>query len=244
MEKKPAYEVVNPDGVAPLLLSCDHAENYLPDHLHGLGLDPHHLTRHIAYDIGAKQVASLLSSMFSAPLISANYSRLVIDLNRHLDDPTLIVTHADGVVIPGNQQLSADERNQRIEKYFNPYHNQYSDMVTSLKSTHQRPVILSIHSFTPTLNGFQRPWDFGVLWDRDEFLARQLIDNLSKIPDRVVGDNQPYHANDPRGYAQVEHAEGRNVELALLEIRQDLITDPAGQRLVAEQIYQALSSII
>ena len=239
----PPYEILNPEGPAPLLIACDHAQNRIPESLNGLGVDPAYLEHHIAYDIGARQVSLQLSEMFDAPLILGNYSRLVVDLNRHLDDPTLLVEVSDGIEVPGNQGLTPAMREQRIRDYFHPYHDQYASLVSELNSRHQNPIILAVHSFTPTFNGQLRPWDFGVLWDKSEQLALQLIDNLSHGAHYLIGNNQPYHANEPRGYAQDAHGHERGVEFALLEIRQDLITDIAGQRKISEVVYDAVKPL-
>lgn len=242
--ESPPFKVVNPNGSALLLITCDHAANQVPKNLNCLGLETKFLEQHIAYDIGAKQVAIRVSELFDAPLLLSNYSRLVVDLNRHLDDPSLIPAESDGVEIPGNQNLSDEQRNLRISNIFQPYHDNYSGMVGNLIRQHQRPIILSIHSFTPKFNGFNRPWDFGVLWDNDEMLAKDLIRNFSEYPGRVIGDNQPYHANNPRGYAQIIHARDRGVEMALLETRHDLIKDAAGQNKISDIIYTAIKPIV
>ena len=238
------FKVINPGGSSSLLIACDHADNHIPDHLAGLGLDSDYLERHIAYDIGAMQVARRLADIFDAPLLLATCSRLVIDLNRHLHDPSSIVEESDGVIIPGNAGLDEEMRNFRIEKYFDPYHKQYQEMVTGQISNHPRPIILSVHSFTPTMNGRARPWEIGVLWDQDEVLAKQLIESLQKVTGFNIGDNKPYHATDPHGYAQVIHAHERGVEFALLEIRQDLILDCDGQEKISRFVYDAVAPIL
>lgn len=238
------FEVINTKGSSALLIACDHAENLIPDSLSGLGLNPDYLRRHIAYDIGAKQVAIRLAEFFDATLLLASYSRLVIDLNRHLHDPSLIAEYSDGVEIPGNLNLTDEMRTHRINNYFHPYHNQYQDMVNSLISKHDRPIILAVHSFTPIMNGVVRPWEIGVLWDQDEVLAKQLIGNLSKVTGFNIGDNKPYHATDPHGYAQAIYSHECGVELALLEIRQDLISDSDGQIKITELVCQAVSPIL
>jgi predicted N-formylglutamate amidohydrolase len=240
----PPFEVINPAGYSSLLIACDHADNRIPDHLAGLGLDSEYLERHIAYDIGAMQVAKRLSVIFDAPLLLATCSRLVIDLNRHLDDPSSIIEESDGVLIPGNLNLNDEMRNDRIENYFNPYHRQYQEMVTGQISKHQRPIILSVHSFTPTMNGRARPWEIGVLWDQDEVLAMQLIESLEKVTGFNIGNNKPYHATDPHGYAQVTHAHERGVEFALLEIRQDLISDCDGQEKMSALVHDSVAPIV
>jgi predicted N-formylglutamate amidohydrolase len=243
-EEFPPFEVINPTGSSSLLIACDHADNRIPGHLAGLGLDAEYLERHIAYDIGAMQVAKRLSDVFDAPLLLATCSRLVIDLNRHLHDPSSILEESDGVVIPGNLNLNDEMRNYRIERYFDPYHMQYQEMVTGQIAKHERPIILSVHSFTPTMNGRARPWEIGVLWDQDEVLAMQLIESLQKVTGFNIGDNKPYHATDPHGYAQVTHAHERGVEFALLEIRQDLISDSDGQAEISSLVYDAVAPIV
>ncbi|WP_424948373.1 N-formylglutamate amidohydrolase [Candidatus Spongiihabitans sp.] len=238
------FEAINANGSSALLIACDHADNLIPDEMAGLGLHPDYLRQHIAYDIGAKQVAMRLAEFFDAPLLLANYSRLVVDLNRHLHDPSLIAEYSDGVEIPGNLNLTDEMRARRINHYFHPYHNQYQDMVNNLIAKHNRPIILAVHSFTPIMNGLVRPWEMGVLWNQDEVLARQLIGSLSKVTGFNIGDNQPYHATDPHGYAQAIHSHERGVELALLEIRQDLIADSDGQIKITDLVCQAVAPIL
>ena len=241
----PPFEVINHDGRAPLLIACDHAANRIPASLCGLGLGQEHLEKHIAYDIGAKQVSIRLAEMFDAPLLSAGYSRLVIDLNRHLDDVSLVLDNSDNVVIPGNRGLSDADVARRIDHFFHPYHDQYAQMADQLAQTHPRSLILSVHSFTPTYEGRNRPWHYGVLWDESHAnAARTLLASFAKIEGIVVGDNKPYHACDPQGYAQVVHAAQNGLEMALIEIRQDLVTDPRGQAQAADTIFKVLSPLV
>ena len=240
----PVWVTDNIDGPAPVLVACDHAENRVPEALGDLGLAPEHFGRHIAYDIGARQVALRLSSMFDAPLILASYSRLVVDLNRHLDDPTLIPEVSDGVPVPGNTGLDAQQRLARLDTFFHPYHQAYREMIDRLLARYPQPIIISVHSFTPTMNGHLRPWHYGILYDHDEALAHRLIDNLGTDAHRPIGRNQPYAANAPRGYAQEIHARDRGVEMALIEIRQDLVESEAGQADAADVIYNAVMPIL
>ena len=248
-DEMPAFTLLNVDGTAPLLVACDHASNKIPRKLHGLGIDPELYERHIAYDIGTRQVGKMLMEMFDAPLLLSNYSRLVVDLNRHHDDPTMIAEISDKHVIPGNQNLSNLEREQRIRFVFDPYHTAYAEMVDTMKRRFARPLILSVHSFTERFQGFDRPWHFGVLWDKDKQLALSLIDNLKKIaarhdPPLLIGDNEPYDARVPMGYSQIVQASQKSVEMALIEIRQDLVTDEAGQTWAAQILYDTLHPLI
>lgn len=239
-----AFEVINAEGVAPLLIACDHAANLIPDSLFGLGVDAKYLQQHIAHDIGSKQVALLLAKLLDAPLLLAKYSRLVVDLNRHLNDPSLIPECSDGVAIPGNLNLSTEMRTHRISHYFQPYHQQYQHMAKAQIAKHSRPIILALHSFTPSMNGVARPWEMGVLWNQDEVLATQLMKNLAEVTDFNIGDNQPYHAAEPLGYAQSIYSNACGVELVMLEIRQDLIANCCGQTKIAKLAYKAVAPIL
>jgi len=236
------FEVINPNGTASLLITCDHAANRIPESLRGLAIDASLLEQHIAYDIGAKQVAILLSQRLDAPLLLSRYSRLVIDLNRHLDDPTLIPEVSDRQTIYGNLDLTERQKQERIEKIFRPYHRVHREIVDRLIQKHRSPSIFSIHSFTPAINGRERPWHYGVLWDKYEHLAKKLIAGFKKNGDVCVGENQPYHATDPLGYSMVVHAQDRGVEMGLLEIRQDLVAHEGGQRQAAQTIAAAIQS--
>lgn len=248
-DEKPAFTLLNENGAAPLLIACDHASNRIPKKLHGLGIDPSLYERHIAYDIGTRQVGELLMEMFDAPLLLANYSRLVVDLNRSHGDPTMIAELSDNQVIPGNQGISQSERELRLKSIFDPYHAIYSQLVESMKQKFVRPMILSVHSFTERFQGFSRPWHFGVLWDKDKDLALSLLGNFAKIaavqePPLVIGDNEPYDGRIPLGYSQIEQGYHKNVEMALIEIRQDLIVDQAGQSWAAKILYDAIDPLL
>ena len=244
-ENDPAlFDVINANGAAPLLVCCDHAGRGIPQSLGDLGLHEEFLQLHIAYDIGARQVALMLSQKFDAPLLLANYSRLVIDLNRHLDDATLIPEFSDKVAVPGNTGLLRWQRQQRVEEIFNPYHKQYSEMVDRLRARFVKPLILSVHSFTPEIDGVSRPWDFGVLWEEHYELAQILIRNLGKNRKLFIGENRPYHARDPLGYSMVVHAQERGVEMGLIEIRQDRIEQPDGQKWATEILHQAVLPVL
>lgn len=237
------FEVTGADENTPVIVCCDHSGKHIPASI-DLGLEQHLLDLHIACDIGARQVAKLLAHKLNAPLLLANYSRLVIDLNRHLDDPTLIPATSDGVAIPGNAALSPEQRQQRIDQLFMPYHQRYSEMVDAMCAKFAKPIILSVHSFVPEFQGNSRPWDIGLLWDDHHDLAQAMIANLSKNDNLRIGQNQPYHACDPLGYAMVVHAQARDVEMSIIEIRQDRITDTHGQQWAAELLHEAVMPLL
>jgi predicted N-formylglutamate amidohydrolase len=238
-DEPPPFEIVNPTGPARLVLVCDHASNRVPRALRHLGLAPAPLREHIAWDIGAADVARHLARRFGAPLALTSYSRLVIDCNRALGDPTSIAAESDGIPVPGNRGLSQGERNQRAETLFHPYHAAVARLVAE-KAKSAPPVIVSIHSFTPVFQRTRRRWHVGVLWNADDRLARPLQRALQRHPELVVGDNEPYSARDGVGYTIAEHAERAGLVHVMIEVRQDLIATSSGAEHWAATIGDAL----
>ena len=224
----PPFTLLNETGRAPLVIFCDHAGRAFPRKLGTLGLNPAQLDQHIAWDIGIAKVVAALAHALDAPAALASYSRLVIDCNRRLDDPTSIAQESDRIPIPGNRGLDARARAQRADEIFRPYHAAIAGLIQRKLAAGQSPAILSLHSFTPAMNGFRRPWHFGILWNRDPRLAVPLMARLAQMPHVCVGDNEPYSGRDEHGYSVIVHAEVQGLPHALIEIRQDLIGDDAG----------------
>ena len=243
------FETIEGDRSRGLVLVADHAGRAVPDEYGDLGLPAAEFERHIAYDIGVEALTRALAAALEAPAVMAHFSRLLIDANRGEDDPTLIRQLYDGTVIPANYPMSESERQRRLERYWRPYHDALGAMVASVaERTGAAPFLLSIHSFTPSMQGRARPWHVGILWDRDDRAARPLIDMLAADPALVVGDNEPYDGA-LRGDTMFRHAIVNGYAHALIEVRQDLIATPEGveawtQRLapIAETI-NAMSDI-
>jgi len=178
-------------GRVPLIFICDHAANQLPPAYGTLGLAPELLKTHIAHDIGAATVTRVLAKEFGAPAILARWSRLLIDLNRGADDPTLVMKLSDGSVIEGNARADSAEIDARAARYHAPYHGAIAREILAHRERGQVPSLVSIHSFTPSWKGRARPWQVGVLWDRDGRLALPLMESL-RAAGFSVGDNEPY----------------------------------------------------
>lgn len=243
-DEPPPFAVVNPQGRAPTLVVCDHASNAIPRVLQRLGLEEGTLAKHVAYDVGCAAVARHLSRLLDAPLVLCGYSRLVIDANRHLSDPTSIAEASDAIAIPGNRGISVAETLQRTIEFFHPYHNAIQVCLQRIRRRGQVPAIVSVHSFTPVFGGMRRPWQIGVLWHRDGRVARPLLERLAGLPDLSVGDNEPYNAREPVGYTMDVHAEQKGYPHVLLEIRQDLVDDDVGAAYWAEFLHAYLAEIL
>ncbi|MGE0212541.1 MAG: N-formylglutamate amidohydrolase [Parvibaculaceae bacterium] len=210
-----------------LVILCDHARNVLPPGYGSLGLPASEFERHIAYDIGAEAVTLGLSERLRAPAVLAGFSRLLIDPNRGEDDPTLIMRLSDGTAVPGNADIDEEERQRRIEEFYRPYHGAVAGAIGRAVNAGILPAILSIHSFTPLWKGVPRPWHAGILWKSDPRFARPLLDLLGREPRLVIGDNEPY-SGGLEGDTLDMHATRRGLPDALIEIRQDLISEPGG----------------
>ncbi len=219
------------------LVTCDHAANTVPDFVNEgtLGLPDEDMARHIAYDIGAAGVARALGDALDSPVILSNFSRLVIDPNRGLDDPTLVMRLYDGSIIPANR--AADDAQTRIERCYAPYHDALAELAV-------RPgtALLSVHSFTPQLqNRPPRPWHIGVLCAEDRRLADPLLARLRAEPDLCIGDNEPYSGRLP-GDAVDRHALQQGRPNILIELRNDLIATYETQRHWAARLAPVLDA--
>lgn len=243
-DESPAVEWVAATGTLPLVLVCDHASRRLPRALGNLGVIESELRRHIAWDIGAADVARCLARRFGAGLVLTGYSRLVVDCNRYLDDPGAFPEISDDVTIRANQNLSDAARRQRIDTLFHPYHEAISALLSGFSRQGIVPALVSIHSFTPVFKGFERPWHVGVLWDRDPRIAVPLMRRLGDRGDMAVGDNLPYSAREPRGYTIREHAAIRGWPHVAVEIRQDLIDTGEGAAHWAQLVATALAPVL
>ncbi len=222
------------------LVTCDHATNTVPPSVSGgdLGLPREDMERHIGYDVGAYGVAQHLGIFLDAPVIAANFSRLVIDPNRGEDDPTLLMKLYDGSIIPANRTADRAEIERRLDLFYRPYHDELARMAAL-----PHAVILSIHSFTRQLRGREpRPWEIGILYAEDNRLARPLVDLLS-AEGLCVGDNEPYSGH-LAGDALDRHATAHGRPNVLIELRNDLIADQEQQRHWAERLAPILTEAL
>src|SRR5271167_1990307 len=228
------------------LIICDHASNAIPPGYETLGLPREALDRHIAYDIGAAEVTRALAAQLGAPAVLSTYSRLVIDPNRGLDDPTLVMRYSDGAIVPGNAYIDAAEIARRAMRFWAPYRQQIAATVDAMMATGEPPALISIHSFTPVLRSLARPWKICVLWDCDARIPKPLIEAMLAEPDLradEVGDNEPYDGA-LAGDTIDEIATARGLANALIEIRQDLIAEARNASAWAERLARALRPII
>lgn len=234
------FRVQRPDAQSAFFLVCDHADRVIPSKLGDLGVPEHELVRHIGWDIGAAGVSRVLSGRLDAYLITQTYSRLVIDANRPPGSPQSIVTVSERTRIPGNEGLSELDAAAREREVFRPYHDRIREDLDRRLARAQPTVLVSMHSFTPSYMDLVRGWHMGILYNRDARLASLLLSYLREEPGLVVGDNEPYKVTDETDYTIGTHGERRGIPHVEIEIRQDLITEPAGQVEWAERVARVL----
>ena len=212
------FEIVNRDSTSPVLLVCEHAGRTIPAGLGDLGVDDCALRSHIAWDIGAATVARGVAADLDAPLVLQPYSRLVIDCNRPVEAVDSIPAVSDGIVIPGNVDLSVAERESRVGSVFQPFHDAITDRLDAVP----RKVVLAIHSFTPVLDGLERELDIGFLFRKHAATSEHLARTLSERSNDIrIGFNEPYTITDISDWFVPVHGERRGLQHSLIEIRND-----------------------
>jgi predicted N-formylglutamate amidohydrolase len=214
---------------ARLLLICDHASAEIPAPLGDLGLSPEARFAHIAWDIGAAAVTRILADRLRCPAILSGVSRLVVDCNRPPGHAQSMPDLSGGVPVPGNRGLRPGAIQARLRDWFEPYHRAIDAELSRMRRACPAPAVISIHSFTPVMQGEARPWQVGVLWNRDPRLALPCIDRLSADGGLTVGDNQPYSGR-LMNYSLDIHAGAAGLPHVSFELRQDLLIGEAAFR--------------
>ncbi|MEQ1648815.1 MAG: N-formylglutamate amidohydrolase [Hyphomicrobiaceae bacterium] len=238
-----AFHRIGGRADAGVVILCDHARNVLPPEYGSLGLAASEFQRHIAYDIGAEAIATEVARQLDVPAVFSHFSRLLIDINRGLDDPTLVMRLSDGAIVPGNREADEREVAARVARFWQPYHSAVAETISACTQTGVTPVILSLHSMTDCWKGVKRPWETSILWADDDRLARPLLDGFAAIPGLIVGDNEPYHGR-LEGDTLWQHAHGSGLAGAIIEYRQDLVGDVRGQKLWADRTVALMRAIL
>ncbi|MDU9005312.1 N-formylglutamate amidohydrolase [Sedimentitalea todarodis] len=234
-------EWVNSDSTAPVLLVCEHAGQAVPAALGDLGLPPGAIDGHIGWDIGAKVLACALAYRLDAPLVIQRYSRLVIDCNRPPDAPGSVPEVSDNVTIPANLDLTAEARRVRRREVFDPLDHAIEQGFAKAP----RRAAFSVHSYTPHLGGLARNWHAGFLSRRDSKTAQIMLDHIVlHAPNLTLAVNQPYQIDDETDWFLPVHAEPRGIAHTLIEVRNDLLTDPDGTARWADLLAGAITEIL
>jgi predicted N-formylglutamate amidohydrolase len=248
---RPAVTAVNEAGASPIVLLCEHASNAIPVEFDQLGLPSHDLRRHIAWDIGVADLCRLLSTALDAALFLAGYSRLLIDCNRPIGVPTSIPEVSETTTIPGNLGLTDRQRQERADRFYWPFQRAVMAHLDQRQNEGRPTLVIGVHSFTPVFKGVARAWQAGVLFEPDIYvgaekrvLGSELLAALNeRNPDLHIAANQPYQIRDVSDYTVPVHGRARGLAACLIEIRQDLLADPAGIESWTARLIPALKDV-
>lgn len=219
----PAVVVVNETGRAPFVLVCEHASRLLPSGYARLGLPAAEFDRHIAWDIGAAEMATRIACLLDAPLFLAGYSRLLIDLNRPPRSKSSIPEVSEATSIPGNIGLHPSEARRRRKLWFEPFQKAVAAHLDDRLG--EPTAVVGIHTFTPVFHNAQRPWHAGVLFGQAEEFGLELASAIEARCRCILGRNEPYRIEVEEDYTVPVHGDSRGLAAALIEVRQDLVTD-------------------
>ena len=238
-----AVEVINADGASPFVLVCDHASHFIPPEYGEMGLTLAERLSHIAWDPGALEVSRGLSSLLDAPLVASRISRLVIDANRDESSPGLIWTLSEKTRIAANENLSAAERQHRIDAFHRPYHAAIESVLAQREVAGQAATLVCVHSFTPVFHGIARPWEIGLIHGKDDRYTSALRSILAtEAPNLTIGWNEPYSALSGVTHTLEHHGDGRGLDATMIELRNNEILEPRGVAYWAELLARCLSA--
>ncbi|QDH12923.1 N-formylglutamate amidohydrolase [Formicincola oecophyllae] len=228
-----------------IVLVCDHGGRAIPEKLGTMGLSEQDRGRHIAWDIGIAAVARRLQGRLGCALLLQNYSRLVVDCNRAPHHATLMAPVSDHTAVPANQALSSAQRQARLDAIYHPYHEAIAHCLEGRARQGRPTLFVSLHSFTPEMDGFKRPWHLGLLHHHDPQSAQTMAALLAgkQAMDGaplVVGSNQPYALSPESEFTTIHHAAQRQLPALEIELRQDLLAGQAGQAFWADMLAEAL----
>ena len=240
-----AFHIIKAATDTPVFIFGDHASKHIPDEFNNLGLSGNDLTRHIAWDIGSQTVIEHLCEHFGCAGQVAAVSRLVIDINRDPSAKGLIPEESDGTIIPGNANLSKTERQNRMDRFYSPYHDALEHTLGQTLDKLDDPLVLSIHSFTPKPDlGEQRPTDIGLLVKHDVVSAKRFSEICQQQNCHfTLGMNKPYSAYD-LNYTVDEHVGPHGLRHLAIEIRQDHIDTDNKARTMAGLLADRLDPFI
>ena len=236
--------VVRPgDPGVPILISVEHASCALPPGV-DLGVSQELLESHWGWDRWAEDTLLRFAPDLGITTISARLSRLLIDVNRGLQDDTLIRTECGGEPVPGNFDLSAAELAERIERFHAPYHRAIDGELGALveRCGRERAVFFTFHSFTPDYEDQDRDFDVGVLFDAHEDLAAGVKRALATAGLRTRL-NEPYSGYCGEIYSASVHGEAHDVAYFEIELNQGVLEDPERRQRIADVFRQVVPAI-
>ena len=228
------------DG-APYFFSCEHAGRAVPAGFDVEDFGHDRIDSHNGWDPGAGHLTRGLADRLGSGAILGRWTRLLVDLNRSPADRELIRRSVEGLPVPANLELTPLERSRRLRLFFDPFHRVFDLELDRVRSTCGGVVLVSVHSFTPVLEGRRRPMEFGLLFDRHP----EYVADLGRFLQRAghsVAYNAPYSGRDGKMYSAIRHGRRNRVPHYEIEVRNDLLFEDGAaiERLLAEGLESSL----
>jgi predicted N-formylglutamate amidohydrolase len=219
-----------PGAGGDFVVVCEHAAREIPAEFRGLGLSAAALESHIAWDPGALVVARRMTGLLDAPLVAQRVSRLLYDCNRPPEAASAVPETSEVYAVPGNTGLSAAARAERVARFYQPFRKALAETLDARLAEGRRPVVITVHTFTPVFEGVRRETEVGILHDSDRRFADAMLDEVSRRDGLVVHRNKPYGPKDGVTHTLATAAIPRGLLNVMLEIRSDLVADGGSQR--------------
>lgn len=243
----PAAEVINAKGRSPIVLICEHASNFIPDSLGGLGLSPEGLISHAAWDLGVYDMACKISELLDAPLIASRVSRLAYDCNRAPESGIGIPSKSETIEVPGNKNLSEAEINDRVTFVYEPFHELIEQTINdpqrlAFSEQHYSPLLITLHSFTPVFFDEVRTVELGILHDKDDRFAKLMMLETLKLTKLKAEFNSPYDISDNVMHTINKHSKEKGLLNVMIEVKNDLLSNPGDIQSVAISLSKVIKA--
>lgn len=145
--------------------------------------------------------------------------------------------------IPGNRELGPAERYARTAALYIPFHDRVSNEISRLEGEGCRPVVVTVHTFTPVYFGNPREVEIGILHDADSRLADAMLDAAADSPYRFER-NSPYGPEDGVTHTLRLHALPQGFANVMIEVRNDLVRDDAEVEAVSSHLADLISEAL
>jgi predicted N-formylglutamate amidohydrolase len=179
-------------------------------------------------------MARILARRLACPCHLGRWSRLLIDLNRRPGHPKLVAKRSFGIDVPGNAAVSRAERERRVRRYHTPYRDGALADVRRIIAARGTCLHLSVHSFTPVVDGEVRRADVGLLYDPSRRRERDFSSRLAPLlaaHGLCVRMNDPYRGTSDGFTTTTRHLFPASRYVALeIETNQRLLAEAAAAR--------------
>jgi len=233
-----AFTVHGRPSPGRVVYTAEHASNRVPSPWRPRPADRRLLAMHWGYDLGAAALARELARLGGGAAVLSRFSRLLLDPNRHPDDPTAILAETPDGAPTFNRALHPGEHARRVARLHVPFH----DAIERTLRAGPARFLVSVHSFTPVYRGQPRAVEAGVLYDRDDALAEALVDAL-RGEGLDTRPNEPYSGKDGLIYSAARHGAACGIRYVELELRQDLLASDRRARGIARKVRRALLAV-